>query len=81
LAARGIKLAPGELQADVEGDIEKVERTIRITEIRVHYHLPLNRGDEETANRVLEVHPAGCPAHQSVKDSIRFNIQASYDFR
>ena len=81
MAARGIKLAPGELQADVEGDIEKVERTIRITEIRVHYHLPLNGADEETANRVLEVHPAGCPAHQSVKDSIRFNIQASYDFR
>ena len=81
MAARGIKLAPGELQADVEGDIEKVERTIRITEIRVHYYLPLNREDEETAHRVLEVHPAGCPAHQSVKDSIRFNIQASYEFR
>ena len=74
-------MAPGELRADIEGDIEKVERTIRITEIRVTYHLPLDREQEETANRVLEVHPAGCPAHQSVKDSIRFKIDAAYDFR
>jgi uncharacterized OsmC-like protein len=64
----------------VEGDIEKVERTIRITEIRVTYHLPLHREEEETANRVLEVHPAGCPAHQSVKESIRFQIRADYAF-
>ena len=54
---------------------------MRITEIRVKYHLPLDRDQEETANRVLEVHPAGCPAHQSVKESIRFKIEAVYDFR
>ena len=58
-----------------------MERTIRITEIRVVYHLPLDKADEETANRVLEVHPAGCPAHQTVKDSIRFSISAEYRFR
>jgi len=74
-------LAPGDLEADIEGDIEKVERTIRITEIRVNYRLPLNRDDEETANRVLQVHPAGCPAHESVKESIRFRIEAHYAFR
>ena len=74
-------MAPGELRADIEGDIEKVERTIRITEIRVKYHLPLDRAQEETANRVLQVHPAGCPAHQSVKDAIRFKIEAEYAFR
>jgi uncharacterized OsmC-like protein len=54
---------------------------MRITEIRVKYHLPLDKDQEETANRVLEVHPAGCPAHQSVQESIRFNITAQYDFR
>jgi hypothetical protein len=32
----------------------------------------------ETANRVLEVHPRGCPAHESVKDGIRFKIEADY---
>ena len=58
-----------------------MERTIRITEIRVKYHLPLDREQEETARRVLQVHPAGCPAHQSVKESIRFQIDADFDFR
>ena len=63
----------------MEGDIEKVERTIRITEIRVHYKHPLPADQQETAQRVLEVHPAGCPAHQSVKEAIRFQIDAEYD--
>ena len=67
--------------SEIEGDIAKVERTIRITEIRVKYHLPLDKDQEETANRVLQVHPAGCPAHQSVKESIRFQIAADYDLR
>ena len=53
---------------------------MKITEIRVHYSLPLDKGQRETADRVLEVHPAGCPAHQSVKDSIRIKIEAEYDF-
>ncbi len=58
-----------------------MERTIRISEIRVKYHLPLNRADEETAERVMQVHPAGCPAHQSVKDAIRIKIDREYQFR
>ena len=74
-------MQPGDLWSEIEGDIEKVEKTIRITEIRVKYHLPLDREQEETANRVLQVHPAGCPAHQSVKESIRFKIEADYAFR
>ena len=64
--------------ADVEGDIGKVERTMRITEIRVRYRLPVAEDQRETAQRVLEIHPAGCPAHQSVKDPIRILIEAEY---
>ncbi len=66
--------------ASVEGDIEKVERTMKITEIRVRYRLPLQKEQQETADRVLEIHPVGCPAHQSVKDAIRISIEADYDF-
>ncbi len=65
----------------MEGDLEKVERTIRITEVRVKYHLPLKREEEETAERVMQVHPAGCPAHQSVKDCIRIVIDREYEYR
>lgn len=67
--------------ASVEGDIEKVERAMKITEIRVHNRLPLEKEQRDTADRVLEVHPAGCPAHQNVKDAIRIAIDAQYDFR
>ncbi|MCZ6728340.1 MAG: OsmC family protein [SAR324 cluster bacterium] len=81
MAARGIELAPRELVASVEGDIEKAERSMKITEIRVHTGLPLEKEQRDTADRVLEVHPAGCPAHQSVKDAIRITIDAQYDFR
>jgi uncharacterized OsmC-like protein len=65
----------------VEGDIEKVERTMKITEIRVRYKLPMAEDDKEVADRVLEMHPVGCPAHQSVKDAIRIKIEADYDPR
>ena len=60
------------------GDIEKVDKTIKITEIRVLYHLTIPTDKQEEAQRALEVHPAGCPAHQSVKDSIRFTIEADF---
>ena len=54
---------------------------MKITEIRVHIRLPLEKEQRDTADRVLEVHPAGCPAHQSVKDAIRITIDAQYAFR
>ena len=54
---------------------------MRITEIRVTYHLPLQEADRETADRVLQVHPSGCPAHQSVVGCIRFQIGAEYELR
>ena len=69
---------PENLYATVEGDIEKVDKTIKITEIRVQYHLTIPADKHEEAQRALEVHPAGCPAHQSVKDSIRIKIEADF---
>ena len=60
------------------GDIDKVDKTIKIMEIRVQYHLTIPADKQEEAQRALEVHPAGCPAHQSVKDSIRIKIDANF---
>lgn len=45
------------------------------------YHLPMDRAQEETARRVLEAHPRACPAHESVKDSIRIKIDAEFEWR
>ena len=64
-------MAPGALEADVEGDIDKAGRTIRITEIRVRYRVPVPEAERETVERALKLHPEACPAHESVKDSIR----------
>ncbi|MCZ6552920.1 MAG: OsmC family protein [SAR324 cluster bacterium] len=81
LAARGIEVEPGALEGHAEGDIEKVERTIRVTEIRVTYKLPIPSEHREAAERALELHPASCPAHESVKDSIRVKIGAEIDWQ
>ncbi len=78
LVARGIDVAPGELTTEVEGDIEKTENTIKISEIRVKYMITVPKEKINVANRALTVHPAGCPAHESVKDAIRIKIEADF---
>ena len=66
LSARGISVDQEKYIANVEGRIEGVGRTIRITEITVHYGFPIPRGKREEADRALQVHAQGCPAHESV---------------
>ncbi|MBF0278409.1 MAG: OsmC family protein [SAR324 cluster bacterium] len=78
LRARGIQVAPGELTSTVEGDIEKTEHTIKISEIRVTYHVAIPADKKEEAERALQVHPKGCPAHESVKEGIRIKIDADF---
>ncbi len=58
-----------------------MDRTMKITEIRVLYKCPVPQDQKETVDRVMQVHPAGCPAHQSVKDAIRIKIDATFDWR
>ena len=76
LAAREIKVDTDIYKADVEGKIEGIGRTIRITEINIHYDLTIPAGKREVADRALQVHPAGCPAHESVKDAIKITWTA-----
>ncbi len=52
-----------------------------MTEIRVTYKLPIPSEHREAAERALELHPASCPAHESVKDSIRVKIGAEIDWQ
>ena len=77
LAAREAGLDLDTYRATVEGRIEGVGRTIRITEISVHYELAIAAGKRTEAERALRVHPAGCPAHESVKDAIKITWTAS----
>jgi hypothetical protein len=61
LSAREAGLDVDTYSATVEGRIEGIERTIRITEISVHYDLTITQGKRTEAERALRVHPAECP--------------------
>ena len=70
LADKQIRTPKDNYWADVEGDIEDVNFVLKITRIRVTYHLKVPPGKEEGANRALGVYLAGCPAAQSVMGCI-----------
>ena len=79
LEARGISVTPGQLSADVEGDIEEVNNKPVITKIRVRYSLKnISQEQHKAVERALSIHEDGCPAAVSVKRGI--DIDWSCDF-
>ena len=70
LAGRKIAFDRDSFKAAVEGRIVGIGKTIRIRSIHVHYDLAVPAASREATELALAVHPAGCPAHQSVKDAI-----------
>ena len=70
LAGRKVPFDRARYTATVDGRITGVGKTIRITAITMHYDLTVPPEAREAAERALAVHPAGCPAHESVKDAI-----------
>ncbi len=79
LSARKVRFDRSRYEAAVEGRIEGVGNTIRITAIHVHYKLAIPQGTREETERALRVHPEGCPAHQSVKEAIAITFDAEID--
>jgi len=66
LAARNIPSFEEYYWAEVEGDIEIVKSILKITQIRVTYHLKVPNGKVEDAKEAMASYLAGCPAAQSV---------------
>lgn len=66
LAGKQIDASKDNYWADVEGDIEDVNGVLKITRIRVNYHLKIAPGKESGAKEALSAYLAGCPAAQSV---------------
>jgi hypothetical protein len=56
--------------ATADGRIAGAGKTIRIVSITMHYDLTVAPEFRDAAERALTVHPAGCPAHESVKGAI-----------
>ncbi len=73
---RDIPATPDTIRADVEGDIEAVEKILKIVRIRVHYTLTIPSGMREKADRAVERHPISCPAANSIKGCIELDITA-----
>ncbi len=66
LAEKKIPTPEDRYQADVEGDIENINGILRITQIRVNYHLKVPQGKVEEAKEALSSYLTSCPAAQSV---------------
>ena len=76
---RQIPASPDKITASVEGDIEAIEKVLRITRIRVRYRLKIPKGKREAAERAVAKHPTSCPAANSVRGCIDLDIKAEIE--
>ena len=77
LAGRNVPFDRARYTATADGRIAGVGKTIRIVSITMHYDVTVAPEFREAAERALAVHPAGCPAHESVKDAIAITWDAT----
>ena len=66
MARKGIETPEHLYWAEVEGDIENVRGVLRITQIRVDYHLTAGAEKAKDAREAFATYLASCPAAQSV---------------
>ena len=71
LAGKKIQTSQERYQADVEGDIEDVGGVLKITRIRVVYHLKIPVEKVEAAREAFSSYLVRCPAAQSLIGCIR----------
>jgi organic hydroperoxide reductase OsmC/OhrA len=71
LAGKKIQTPEERYWADVEGDIENVDGVLKITRIRVRYHLKIPPERTEDAREALSTYIRRCPAAQSVIGCIK----------
>jgi organic hydroperoxide reductase OsmC/OhrA len=76
LASRQIPVDDGAVRAEVEGDVEAVDRVLRIARIRVRYTLRIPAGSREATERAVATHEQKCPAASSVRGCIPIQIDA-----
>lgn len=76
---RQIPTEPNKVRAHVEGDVEAVDRVLRIARIRVRYEIQIPKGTRDAAERAVATHAVKCPAAMSVRDCIPIEITADID--
>jgi hypothetical protein len=75
LAGKRIPTPEDHYRADVEGDIEDVNGILKITRIRVHYHLKIPKEKAADAREAFSSYLVRCPAAQSVIGCIQIQDQ------
>jgi hypothetical protein len=75
LAGKRIPTPEDRYWADVEGDIEDVKGILKITRIRVQYHLKAPKEKATEAREAFSTYLVRCPAAQSVIGCIRLEDQ------
>jgi len=70
LAGKKILTSEDRYRADVEGDVENVNNILKITQIRVKYHLSVKPEQVADARKAFSSYLQFCPAAQSVKNCI-----------
>ena len=71
LAEKKISTPEDRYWADVEGSIENVNNVLKITQIRVMYHLKAEKEKVEEAREAFSTYLSYCPAAQSVINCIK----------
>ncbi len=66
LAGKKIATPEDRYRAEVEGDIESADNVLRITRIRVRYHLKIPADKAADAREAFSSYITSCPAAQSV---------------
>ena len=79
LARKTIPTPEERYWAVVEGDIENVNNILKITQIRVRYHLKLPSGKAGDAKEAFSSYLAFCPAAQSVIGCIRIQDELNVE--
>jgi organic hydroperoxide reductase OsmC/OhrA len=79
LAKRGIKSHEEVYRAEVNGDIEEVNGILKITSIRVDYHLKISEDKKQDAQDAFEAYLSQCPAAQSVIGCIDIRHQLNIE--
>ena len=75
LAGKRIPTPEDRYRAEVEGDIEDVNGILKITRIRVLYHLKIPKEKAAEAREAFSTYLVRCPAAQSVIGCIRIEDQ------
>jgi hypothetical protein len=79
MAGKNIPTPESLYWADVEGDIENVDGVLKITTIRVKYHLKAAEDKVDDAKACFSNYITGCPAAQSVMGCIKIEDELVFE--